>query len=565
MIQRRDYQDQAVEAVRDAWEKGVSDVLVTAATGTGKTAIFLSLLDEVLIDNPGSRALIIAHRKELIDQPKARLSQYFECAWDAQTGIVMADSDEADRRITVATIQTLATPGRLERILSHGAIDYLILDECHHSTADSYVNVWQQLKNANPGLLHLGVTATPIRGDGDGLAKVYQAEVFHYGIREAIIGRSLVNVRWLAIQTRVSVKDVTTSGGDFVAKRLASVMEVDNVFDLVVESHRQYAADRQAIAFTVSVEGAERLAEKFNSNGISAVAVSANTNKHVRSQAIKDYDAGHIKVLCNVGIYTEGVDLPTASCIHQIRPTKSDSLYVQMMGRALRLWPGKEDALILDYCPKEKRNICMAGDVLGVTIRKDAIVKDSEEEGEVVGGFTFDGKFKYLEGNPADLIARQLDYLDLSPWSWYRAEDNSMSLDLGEGSDHTERVLFVAPAGAENELTLFGIGRKITKLVNADGYETSEKSPYVIKIIASGTFADLQERAEMIANRRGNFGLAQKKRNWRKQPASDKQIKFARHIKGAFKAGASRGEMAQRITHCLARKNLMIAGFINVV
>ena len=298
------------------------------------------------------------------------------------------------------------------------------------------------------------------------------------------------------------------------------------------------------------------MADKFNAAGIPSIAVSAGTAKQVRSQAIRDYDAGAIKVLCNVGIYTEGVDLPTASCIHQIRPTKSDALYVQMMGRALRLWPGKEDALVLDYCPKEKRNICMAGDVLGAPLRKDAIISNSEIEGDVVGGFTFDGKFRYLEGNPAELIARQLDYLDLSPWSWYRSDDSHMSLDLGEGSDHIERILFIAGIGPENELALFGIGCRITQ----DG-----KAPYQIKRIANGSFGDLQETAEAIANRHGNPGLASKRRGWRKQPATSKQIAFARHIKGAFKAGASRGELAQRITHGLAQKTLALQGFINVV
>lgn len=559
MILRRDYQDQAVEAIRTAWDKGNSDVLITAATGTGKTAIFLSLLDEVLGQDSASRALIIAHRKELIDQPKARLSQYYDGKWDADTGVVMADVDECDKRIVVATIQTLNSPGRLERILAHGAIDYLIIDEAHHATADSYVAVWQELRNANPAMRHLGVTATPIRADGDGMAKVYQVEAFHYGIREAILGRNLVNIRWLAIQTTVSVKDVTTSGGDFVAKKLSSVMEVDNVFDLVVASHKGYAGERQAIAFTVSVDGAERLANKFNAAGIPAAAVSATTNKNARSQAIRDYESGAVRVLCNVGIYTEGVDLPTASCIHQVRPTKSDALYVQMMGRALRLWPGKEDALVLDYCPKEKRNITMAGDVLGVPLRKDAVVMmGAEREGEVVGGFTFDGKFKYLEGNPADLIARQLDYLDLSPWSWHRAEDNSMSLDLGEGSDHFERVLFICP-GAQGELTLFGIARTVKReKADPDGPETLEKGSYKVKVLSSGTFAELQEKAEDIANRKGNPGLSSKTRNWRKQPATDRQIAFARRIKGAFKPGLSRGELAKRITHGLAQKQVTI-------
>ena len=538
MITLRPYQQQAVDAILADWDAGYADLLLTMATGGGKTAVFLTVLDQVLTTD-GCRGLVLAHRKELIDQPLARLFSYYP-HWQGRAGVVMADQHEPDRQLIVATVQSLsASPRRLNDILSHGLISYLVTDEAHHATADSYMAVYDRLRLDNPDMLHLGVTATPIRADGDGLRKVFQKESAHYGIVELIQAGYLAPVRWLAIQTAISLKGVQSRGGDFVARQLADVYELDNCFDLVVESHRKYADGRQAVAFTVTVEGAHRLAEKFNQAGITASAADGTTEKRTRARILADFTAGRTAVLCNVGLYTEGLDVPQASCIHQVRPTRSDGLYTQMVGRALRTYPGKEDALILDYAPIETRNIAMMGDVLGCPLRKDAYIEQDAEQGDVQAAFTFDGKFGWREGSATEIVARQLDYLDISPWCWHRDQAGFMSIGLGEAADEVERTLVITPPDVDGQLILYGVWRR-----NGGSWQARE--------IGRGNVETLLERAEDLSNKWGNAALAAKTRRWRKEPPTDRQIKFARRIKGAWKPGMTKGQVAQSITHALA-------------
>lgn len=418
----------------------------------------------------------------------------------------------------------------------------IVVHNCHHATAKTYLTVYEQLKAANPDLKHLGVTATPVRADGDGLSKVYKKESAHFGIVELIQAGYLAPVRWLAIQVGISLAGVKSAGGDFVKSQLSNVYEVDNCFDLVVESHKKFADGRQAVAFTVSVEGAYRLAEKFRNAGISAEAADGTTKKTDRQAILDDFARGNLQVLCNVGLYTEGLDVPQASCIHQVRPTRSDGLYTQMVGRALRTYPGKADALILDYAPMETRNIAMMGDVLGIPLRRDSYIKDDVEPGEAAGGFTFDGHAKWLAGSPAEIIARQLDYLDMTPWSWYR-DDGWMTLGLGKAADEIERTLVIGPPH-DGVLTLYGLARR-------DG-----SYQWQVQKLAEGSFDELSAKADEICARVGNASLAQKQRNWRREPPTDKQIAYARRIKGAWKPGMTKGILAQSITHHLALTTL---------
>jgi superfamily II DNA or RNA helicase len=513
------------------------------ATGGGKTAVFLTILHTML--DPGKRALILAHRKELIDQPKARMISYYP-DWEGKIGIVMADQDENDQPITIATVQTLNTSERrLAGILANGQIDYLITDEAHHALADSYIKLYTKLKEANPQMKHLGVTATPIRGDNGGLGHVFEKVSGKYGIVELIGAGWLAPVRWLAIDTKINLEDVQISNGDFNQGQLSDLFSTSENFDLVVATHMKYAQGRQGLAFTVKVEDAYHLAEKFNSAGITAEAADGTTDKKRRQRVLDDFALGKIQVLCNVGLYTEGLDVPMASLIHMVRPTRSDGLYTQMAGRALRLYPGKEDALILDYIPETgDRNIAMLGDILtyGRPLNKQAVLKRSKGQGDVIGGLTFDGKFHWMEGSPVEIISTQLNYLQISPWSWYRSEDHWMTLGLGQASDKVERTLAISPP-TDGELVMYLVARRQD--------ERAWKSWIMRK---ADTFDELQAFADQYANYRGDGTLAQKRKAWRKEEPSEAQVTYAHRLGIRDLTGMTRGDVAQLITHKIAVK-----------
>lgn len=545
----RPYQRETIEAIRTDWEAGHSDVLATMATGGGKTIVFCDLIDKELSAKQGARALIVAHRKELIDQPVERLAQFWPHLYD-HAGIVMADQNETDKRITVATVQTLASRNRLDAILRNGPISHLIIDEAHHAVADTYRSVIEQLKSANPHMRHLGVTATPIRADDVGLREVYEKESAHYGIKELVGMGYLSPPRWLAIQTGISLAGVPKSGSgedrDYTARGLRDVFETENCFDLVVESHKKYANGRAAICFTASVEGAYNLAETFNSAGVPAAAADGTTSKEERAAILQQFRDGDIEVICNVQLWTEGLDLPEISCVHMVRPTQSDAYYMQCVGRGLRLYPGKEDALILDYAPAETRNIVMLGDVLGVEAKKEAYLSEATEEGEVIGGFTFDGSVTWLTGDPMEIVSRQLDYLNTSPWQWQRpGKRDWMILGLGAGDDGIERTLALSPAAEQMELWA---------VWKADGERWHKAA-----IINRGDFDTLSMLGEDIANKHGQAALAKKKKRWRTMPPTEKQAQFASRL-GVYQDGMSRGDVANAITYKLTMQALQRNG-----
>lgn len=575
----RDYQQTAIDAVRADWRRGVRDTLLVAATGAGKTQMFLRLLMDEL-DATGGRALVLAHRKELIDQPLERI-RHMDAAWlmhgplsAPRVGVVQAERADYDRQMTIATVQSLAVRRqngedadgnptyrypRLEKLLTHGPITHLVIDECHHGVADTYLRIIEALRAACPSLLHLGVTATPVRADGDGLAKIYGVASAKITIADLVRAGWLVKPRWLAISTGISIEGVHTRSGDYVASELAARFDTPQGRQIITQAYQQYATGRRAIAFTAGVAGAHALAEDFNALGISAAAVDGTTPKEERARMLADFRAGRVQVLCNCQVLTEGFDAPGTSCILMCRPTKSDGLYIQCMGRGLRPANGTatatEDCLILDFMPADTRNIVMAGDVLGVPkAESDAVRKlleeQEEEEGLAQIGFTFDGHDFDYHGSPMEIVARQLDYLQGSRLAWFppagvRKAGEILTVGLGAGSDGIERILAIRDGA------LYGVARK-------QALKGEYAESWQARLIECG---DPYERAEEIADRWAAQSLSQKDNWWRNAPLTDGQARYLKslargRLSPAEIARLSKGQAAQWISHCQAAQAL---------
>ena len=342
----RPYQQDAITAVEDALQRGVTRPLIVSPTGCGKTLIFASL-----IARRGGSALVLAHRDELLRQAAEKIAQA-DPTLGLGVGFVQAERDDTAAPVVVGSVQTLARQSRLERLPRH--FDTVIVDEAHHAGARSYRRILEHL-DASP--LILGVTATPQRADGR-LGEVWQEIVFQRGIAEMIAAGYLADVRGVRVGLEaVDLDAVAQSGGDFDADALGDALEQAAAPAHVLAAYRQHAEGRKTVVFVPTVALAHRMAAVFRDAGVPAEAVDGTTPFEQRRATLDRFRTEDTRVLVNVGIVSEGYDEPSITCVIMATPTRSQVKYSQAAGRGLRPFPGKDDCLIID--------------VVGVTDRLD--------------------------------------------------------------------------------------------------------------------------------------------------------------------------------------------------
>ncbi|MBX5436758.1 MAG: DEAD/DEAH box helicase [Alicyclobacillaceae bacterium] len=347
----RDYQEAAVDAVR---KYPKPRPVVVAATGAGKTVIASKIAVERLARGP---VLFLAHRDELLDQTLERFAMVFDGhgapGQEVTVGRIQAEANDVAADFAVASVQTLSQPERLSQWLAaHETTPTVITDECHHAAAASYKRIYAALGllgDVREGTLHLGLTATPYRTDRADLTQVYDGVAYAIGIHDLMEIGFLVPPKSERLEIVEGLED-DDDDRDWSDAEVAGAVDTPGVNQRIVEAWKEKASDRLTIAFCASVEHAYHLADAFEAAGVPVAAVHGALPKQVRRETLAAFSDGKIRVLCNYGVLTEGFDRPEVTCIIMARPTKSHSLYVQCIGRGLRIAPhiGKEDCLVLD-------------------------------------------------------------------------------------------------------------------------------------------------------------------------------------------------------------------------
>jgi len=347
-IRLRRYQNDAIDAIEAAFNEANSTLLVLP-TGCGKTITFAELIRRRL-SGTDKRAMVLAHREELIHQAADKIEQVTGDRPDIEMASYWA-GQRGQLPVVVSSIDTQQAGrdgGRKLRFDPHD-FDLVIVDEAHHAIADSYVSVLGHYLQ-NSGCKLLGVTATPDRGDEQKLGKVFETVAYDYEIHHAIRDGWLVPIR----QRSVTVDDldyskVKTTAGELNQKDLAGVLEQERVLHEMTRPTYELADGRKTLIFTAAVSQAERVCEILNRyEPHCARWVSGETPKDDRRQILADYHAGQFQFLCNVGVFTEGFDEPSIEVISLMRPTKSRALFAQMVGRGTRVLPGIVDGVIDD-------------------------------------------------------------------------------------------------------------------------------------------------------------------------------------------------------------------------
>ncbi len=338
----RPYQQKAIQSIRDAYTAGVNRQLLCMATGTGKTECFAHLPEETK-DILNGQMMVLLHRDELAQQAINKLRKRNPLLnIQQEAGTVHSDPSSAD--VIVASVQTLGRKNT-ERISKFNweNISRLVVDEAHRSVADSYYNVYNAggyLREDSKRLL-LGCTATPQRGDGEGLGKLYQRIVYAYPLRAAIEDGYLVDVKGIRVDTQTSLDGVSVTKGDYDQTELASTVDTPARNILVLKAYQTTCGSRQAIGFGVNIAHSQHLAETFKSKGIKADAVWGNDPDRV--DKIEKFRQGKIQVLFNAQLLVEGFDLDTISCVILAAPTKSGVVFSQRVGRGTRLPEGVDN------------------------------------------------------------------------------------------------------------------------------------------------------------------------------------------------------------------------------
>lgn len=353
----RDYQKECSGSIFSEWDNEDS-TLAVLPTGTGKTIIIADVIRKAF----PRRAMFLAHRQELIYQACDKIRRTTGLTTGIEMGDQRTDIGGAFRMsVVVSTIQTLGSGGdgggRMGKF-DPMKFGILIIDEAHHATSPSYRRVIDYYRS-NPKLKVLGVTATPDRGDEEALGQVFKTVAFDYEILDAIRDGWLVPIEQQMVTINgLDFSSVRTTAGDLNSADLAAVMEAEKVLHGVVGSTIDIIGSKRALVFTASVKHAEMASEIFNrhKSGMSEW-VCGGTDTDKRKLINQKFDSSEIQVLCNCGTHTEGYDSPGIEVIVMARPTKSRSLYAQMIGRSTRALPGVVDGHGLDTPDLRKASI----------------------------------------------------------------------------------------------------------------------------------------------------------------------------------------------------------------
>jgi DNA repair protein RadD len=337
----RPYQQEAVHQIREAYRvDGHRSVLFVLPTGGGKTVVFSHIAEQAA--RKGNRICVLVHRQELLRQASASLSSL-----GVRHGLISPrHAMDLSAHVQVASVQTLAR--RLHKLPS-SLFQLLVIDEAHHSNAGTWAKVITHFTSARV----LGVTATPCRTDGRGLGEWYSHMVLGPTPAELTAGGYLAPARVLA-PPGPSLAGLRRRMGDYDMNQAGQMLQTGQAMGDCLAHYRQHLNGQTAIAFCCSVAHAQAVAELFASNGVAAASIDGTMDGQTRERLLSDLGAGRLKVLTSCSLLGEGVDVPSVTGCILLRPTQSEALHLQMIGRCLRPQPGKT-AVVLDHVGNYQR------------------------------------------------------------------------------------------------------------------------------------------------------------------------------------------------------------------
>lgn len=496
-MELRDYQKACIDAIET---QPPGSYLVQMATGLGKTATAANIPRH-------GRVLWLSHREELVEQPR----KYFNCSFGVERAASRSDGEE----VVSASVQTLVR--RLSKFRPD-AFDMVIVDEAHHAAATTY----RKILNYFTPRKTIGITATPNRGDKVRLNDVFSKIIFQRDLRWGIENGYLCDIYCLRVNIGYDLSKVHTRLGDYAPGELEEAM--DGTADAIAQAYREHA-NGATLIFSVSVHQAEEIAKRIPG----AVVVTGETKD--RAGVIQDFTAGRIPCIVNCMVFTEGTDIPRVETVIIARPTQSESLYTQMVGRGLRLYPGKEKLTLIDCVGVTgKASLCTAPSLLGIDLSNVPVRKTDEIQGPL-----FELPVKALAASDCpeswirnvevvNLWAKEQSY-QTHDVNWFKMPDGSLVCSL------PNRKRLTIPCPDAMGMVNLSSGERVTM------QEALDRAYTVLQEQHSGS--------------RYIWDLNAAKR-WEGAPATESQLKIiTRRCKGFDCAGLTKGQASQILNRVL--------------
>lgn len=333
-LELREYQQEALDSLSEMRANKETIALLYHATGTGKTVT--AVMDA---KRCGGRVLFVAHTMELVNQAFST----FESLWtDASIGKFADSIKDTESHVVCGSIQSVAL--NLD-MFKDDDFDYIIIDEAHHASADTYQKV---LAYFNPKFI-LGLTATPERADDTNIFEIFKNTAHKLDVQTAVELGALVPVRCIRIHTNIDMTKVRFNSVQYNIRDLDVKICVTERNKLIVDTWLEYVKNRRTVVFCASVKHAEQVAQLFKDAGVSAVAVSGGMKISERNEQLAKFADGDVKALCACDLLNEGWDCPQTEVLFMARPTMSKVLYTQQLGRGMRNSEGKDHLMVFDF------------------------------------------------------------------------------------------------------------------------------------------------------------------------------------------------------------------------
>jgi superfamily II DNA or RNA helicase len=480
----RPYQEAAVDAACEALDKH-RNTIVVAPTGAGKTIMLSALVGKR--HRAGKKVLVMQHRDELVAQNKSKFEKINPYL---TTSIVNGTVKHWDGDAVFSMVQTIS---REKNMAKRPAFDMVVIDESHHAAADTYVRVIKAVKEDNPNVEIVGFTATPNRGDGKGLRKVFNNCSHQIEITTLIREGFLVPPKTYVVDcgVRDQLNNVKRKGNDFDMDEVEAIMNRRVINNKVVEEWFKYASDRKTVVFCSTIKHAEDLTNTFLDCDVNAELVTGETPKPERAQILHDLAHGDVQVVVNVAVLTEGFDAPPVSCVVLTRPCSQKGTMVQMIGRGLRTVDPEEfpdviktDCIVLDF----------GTSVLTHGSLEDAVNLDDREKGEAPTKICSEceseipmsaqvcpicGTEIVSESEEKEELVRftmtEYDLMQMSPFLWMDLfGDGCLMVAMGfegfVGVANTSNLSISFGKRSKGKLKVLSVGQKVQAMAAADDF-----------------------------------------------------------------------------------------------